>query len=76
MFTTTAPGTRDMADADRLKCLDEGSEHSNCLVIKLIKLGMINHSGLETVLLLGGLPTSAPSKKAKCVPMHLGKAGF
>lgn len=63
-----------MADVDRLKCLDEGSEHSNCLLIKLIKLVMINHSGLETV--LGGLPTTAPSKKAKCLPMHLGKAQF
>lgn len=49
-----------MADIDRLKCLDEGSEHSVCLVIKLIKLRTINHPGLERV--LGGLPTSAPSK--------------
>lgn len=50
MFTTTRIKTRDMADVDRLKCLDEGSEHSNCLVIKLIKLRMINHSGLGPVL--------------------------
>lgn len=47
-----------MADIDRLKCLDEGSEHSVCLVIKLIKLRTINHPGLERV--LGGLPTSGP----------------
>lgn len=60
MFTTATPRNRDMADVDRLKHWDEGSEHSNCLLIKLIKLGMINHSGLETV--LGCLPMSALSK--------------
>lgn len=57
MFTTTRIKTRDMADVDRLKCLDEGSEHSNCLVIKLIKLRMINHSGLGPV--LGGFEDCA-----------------
>lgn len=60
MFTTATPGNRDMADVDRLKHWDEGSEHSNCVLIKLSKLRMINHSGLETV--LGGLPMSALSE--------------
>lgn len=60
MFNTATPRNRDMADVDRLKHWDEGSEHSKCLLIKLIKLRMINHSGLETV--LGGLPMSALSK--------------
>lgn len=60
-----------MTDVDRLKCLDEGREHSNCLLIKLIKLLMINHSGLETV--LGGLPTTAPSKKQNGCHCILGR---
>lgn len=60
-----------MADVDRLKCLDEGIEHSDCLLIKLIKLMMINHSGLEMV--LGGLSTTTPSKKQNLCQCILGR---